>query len=63
MLVREQDSPALLHFGTHGNTLTSYTVYCVANTDAFHETVAKELFPLYTTSDGGQGAEKGETQG
>jgi len=35
-------------------------VYVVANTEAFQDTVAKELFPLYVTPDGGQGAERGE---
>lgn len=39
-------------------TLLSNKVYLVANTEAFHETVAKELLPLYTTPDGGQGAER-----
>lgn len=61
MLDREQDSPAVLHSWAFGATLSSYTVYVVANTDAFHETVAKELFPLYTTPDGGQGAGRGES--
>ncbi len=61
MLDREQDSPAVLHSSTFGVTLLSYSLYVVANTEAFHETVAKELLPLYTTADGGQGAGRGET--
>lgn len=61
MLDREQDSPPVLHRWAFGVTLLSYTVYVVANTDAFHETVAKELLPLYTTPDGGQGAGGGES--
>lgn len=60
MLDREQDNPPVLHRWAFGVTLLSYTVYVVANTDAFHETVAKELLPLYTTPDGGQGAGRGE---
>lgn len=46
MLAREQDSPAVVHSWTFGATLLSYTVYMVANTDAFHETVTKELLPV-----------------
>lgn len=60
MLEREQDSPPVLQSWDFGVTLLSYTVYVVANTDAFHETVAKELLPLYTTPKGGQGARRGE---
>lgn len=60
MLDREQDSPPVLQSCTFGVTLSSYTVYVVANTDMFHEMVAKELLPLYTTPDGGQGAGRGE---
>ncbi|KAA8587294.1 hypothetical protein FQN60_016156, partial [Etheostoma spectabile] len=59
-LVREQDSPAVLHSRALGFTLLSYTLNVVANTDAFHETVAKELFPPYATPDGGQGAGRRE---
>lgn len=60
MLDREQDSPAVPQSWAFGITLLSYTLYVVANTEAFHETVAKELFPLYTTADGGQGAARRE---
>lgn len=59
-LDREQDSIAVLHSCFRGDTLLSYRVYVVANTDELHETVAKELLPLYVTPDGGQGAGKGE---
>lgn len=59
-LNREQERDAVLHSCCFGVTLVSYTVYVVANTDAFHATVAKVLFPLYSTSVGGQGAGKGD---
>lgn len=55
-LKREQESDPVLQTCCLGVTLLSYTVYVVANTDAFHATVAEVLFPLYTTSVGGQGA-------
>lgn len=59
MLDREQDSIVVLHSWAFGVTLLSYTVYVLANTEAFHETVAKELLPAYATPDGGQGAGRG----
>lgn len=55
-LNREQESKVVLQSCCLGVTLLSYTVYVVANTDVFHATVAEVLFPLYTTSVGGQGA-------
>ena len=60
MLARAQDKPITLHSWAFGVTLLSYTVYVVANIEAFHETLAKELLPLYTTPDGGQGAGRRE---
>lgn len=60
MLNRVQESAAVLQSCCLGVTLLSYTLYVVANTDVFHATVAEVLFPLYTTSVGGQGAGKGE---
>lgn len=59
-LNREQESDAVLQSCCLGVTLLSYTVYVVANTDAFHATVANVLFPLYTASVGGQGAGEGK---
>lgn len=59
MLDREQDSIVVLHSCFFGDTLSSYRVYAVANTEEFHETVAKELLPLYINPDGGQGAVRG----
>lgn len=60
-LLRGQDSCVVLHSWTLGVTLLSYTAYVVANAEAFHETVAKELLVLYTTAAGGQGAEERRT--
>lgn len=60
MLDKEQDSPAVVHSCSFGVAPLSYTVYVVANTDAFHKTVAEELLPLYSTPDGGQGAGRRE---
>lgn len=56
MLDREQDRSAVLHNWAFGVTLVSYTVYEVANTEAFQEIVPKEVLWLYTTPAGGQGA-------
>lgn len=56
MLEREQDKPAVLQSWEPGEISLLYTVYVVANTEAFQETVVKVLLPLYTTPDGGHGA-------
>lgn len=47
---------------TLGVTLTSYTVYVVANTEAVHVMVERRLSPVCVTSDGGHGAEKVEAE-
>lgn len=60
MLDREHASPSVLHSWAFGAALLSYTVYVVASAEAFHATLAKELLPLYTTPDGGQGAGGGD---
>lgn len=46
----------VLQTGTLGVTLTSYTVYVVANTEGLHAMLERRLSPVCVNPDGGHGA-------